>query len=409
MGTTTTIMINNHKDKEGENAQPNHWQVKFRKLKEFKATHGHIDANHDDMRPGLSRFIKNQMKKDQEGKLNKSRKNRLEVLGVDFSVDSVAAVLENDRKVLEKEGDGTTTGEGKKKSMWKKKYAELVKFHQENGTCNVPEDHPLAEWVQLQKKRFVRMQKNNPKKVELLNELGFEWLSEKKKRQEGVFQRKLALLRAFKQEHGHCDVPEDHPRLGRWMKSLRTRYASGALQKNHPKKVETLNKVGIAWGDEDDKKLPRKVEHLDGLGVTSKKDPMSTAGNEATSTEKANRHNFQKKLALLCWFKNKNGHFNVPDNHPELGHWTKSLRSRYASGELQESHPGAVNKLTKLGFVWDHQKDIGTTSPVGKTKVGRNLDGKNHRGTEPGKKMKMLKERNKNSGSNCDAVPSSAN
>jgi len=266
------------------------------------------------------------------------------------------------------------------------------------------------------------LQKNQPKNVERLNEVGIKWeneddkklprkvqhldeldvtLSDKKKHHEDLFQKKLALLSAFKEEHGHCDVPDDHPRLGRWVKSLRVRYASGGLQKNQPKNVERLNEVGIKWENEDDKKLPRKVQHLDGLDVSSTKNP--TTANEATSTSKMTpNRNFQKKLALLCAFKDENGHLNVPKDHPELGRWVKLLRSRYASGELQKTYPGVMDKLTTLGFVWDHQKGIDTTSSVGKTKIGRNLDSKNHRGNGPGKKMKMLKDSKKKTGSNCD-------
>merc|ERR1712165_551341 len=386
----------------------------------------------------------------------------LEALGVDFSVDHVAAALENDCKIgkgegVTKEGSGTV-----KKNMWRKKYAALVKFHGENGTCDVPANHPLAKWVQLQKRRFVKMQKNCPRKVKLLNEIGFDWgkqsatttmtQSEKKKHHNVLFQKKLALLRAFKDEHGHCNVPADQPELGRWVKSLRARHVSGALQKNHPEKVEKLNELGIEWKSKDDttpvdatvvksesmtpldkkkhhdalfkKKLdllcafkdehghcnapadhselgrwvqflrtrhasgdlqknhPEKVEELNELG-------FEWDVNDAS--KKNRRSSFEEKLNLLCAFKDEHGNCNVPPDHPELGHWVTSLRTRYASGLLQKKHPNVVDKLTALGFVWSHQKHVVNATLV-KNSVRKN------RGNGWDKKVRMLKEYKKKTG-----------
>merc|ERR1712038_653631 len=282
-----------------------------------------------------------------------------------------------------KEGSGTV-----KKNMWRKKYATLVEFHRENGTCDVPADHKLAKWVQLQKRRFVKMQKNCPKRVKLLNEIGFDsgkqsstttmTQSEKKKHHNDLFKKKLALLHAFKDEHGHCDVPANQPELGRWVKSLRARHASGALQKNHPEKVEKLNELGIEW--------------------KSKDETTPVDGTVAKSYFKQGRQErFPKKLALLRDFKDEYGNCNVPPDHPELGHWVTSLRTRYASGLLQKKHPNVVDKLTALGFVWNHQKHVVTATLVPDTTLGKNSVRKN-RGNGWDKKVRMLKEYKKKTG-----------
>merc|ERR1712038_923061 len=349
-----------------------------------------------------------------------------------------------------KEGSGTV-----KKNMWRKKYAALVEFHGENGTCDVPADHPLAKWVQLQKRRFVKMQKNCPRKVKLLNEIGFDWgkqsattimtQSEKKKHHNFLFQKKLALLHAFKDEHGHCNVPADRSELGRWVQFLRARHASGDLQKNHPEKVEKLNELGIEWKSKDDttpvdatvaksdskqgrqERFPKKLALLRDFkdehgncnvpknhpelgrwvqflrsryasGGLKKKNPglvdeLDTLGFEwdvNDTPEKNRRSSFEEKLDLLRAFNDENGHCNVPLDHPELGHWVKSLRTRYASGLLQKKHPNVVDKLTALGFVWNHQKDVVTATLVQDTTLGR--------GNGWGKKVRMLKEYKKKTG-----------
>merc|ERR1712038_832361 len=262
-----------------------------------------------------------QLKKNQEGKLNQSKRDKLEALGVDFSVDDVAVALESDCKI-EKGEDVTKGGSGTvRKDMWRKKYAALVEFHGEHGTCDVPADHPLAKWVQLQKRRFVKMQKNCPRKVKLLNEIGFDWgkqsatttmtQSEKKKHHNVLFQKKLALLRAFKDEHGHCNVPADQPVLGRWVKSLRARHVSGALQKNHPEKVEKLNELGIEWKSKDD-----------------------TTPVDATVAKSESMTPFDKKKHHDALFK--------------------------------KNHPEKVEKLNELGIEWKSKDD---TTPVDGTVV----------------------------------------
>lgn len=69
------------------------------------------------------------------------------------------------------------------------------------------------------------------------------------------FKKKFALLEEFKNEHGDCDVPDDHPELGRWVKNIRTRYQRGGLKKNYPEGVEKLTELGFDFsGDTFSKK-----------------------------------------------------------------------------------------------------------------------------------------------------------
>jgi len=67
-----------------------------------------------------------------------------------------------------------------------------------------------------------------------------------------VSSRRFALLRAYKDENGDCNVPETHPKLGKLVKNLRDRYTSGVLQKNHPGLVEKMTKLGFEWANQSD-------------------------------------------------------------------------------------------------------------------------------------------------------------
>jgi len=61
---------------------------------------------------------------------------------------------------------------------------------------------------------------------------------------------RLRMLVAFKNEHGHCMVPQSHPHLGAWVKWQREKYAlfeDGKTSYFTPEKIERLNKLGFVW------------------------------------------------------------------------------------------------------------------------------------------------------------------
>ena len=76
---------------------------------------------------------------------------------------------------------------------------------------------------------------------DVLVELGFEWAT-KKKGDNALWEKNLAMLRKFKEEHGHCNVPQKTPALGIWVNNSRQR--KSALSKE--KKAE-LDALGFTW------------------------------------------------------------------------------------------------------------------------------------------------------------------
>ena len=61
---------------------------------------------------------------------------------------------------------------------------------------------------------------------------------------------RMQMLIDFKNEHGHCMVPQNHPHLGAWVKWQREKYALYEEgKKNHftPEKIERLNDLGFVW------------------------------------------------------------------------------------------------------------------------------------------------------------------
>jgi len=126
-------------------------------------------------------------------------------------------------------------------------------------------------------------------------------------------------LKAFKKEHGHCDVPfryQPNPTLGHWVANIR-----------HAKKFDTLA---------EDKFLI-----LDALGFTWMIKPHGI------------QVPWKQRINDLKAFKKEHGHCKVPNEYqpnPALGKWVSNLRQRKKLGTLAEDK---TLMLDGLGFCWD--------------------------------------------------------
>ncbi len=63
---------------------------------------------------------------------------------------------------------------GTHQERWSMHYEELVEFHATNGHCNVHRAYSLGQWVNHQR-QTKKNGKLSAKRIELLDNLGFEW------------------------------------------------------------------------------------------------------------------------------------------------------------------------------------------------------------------------------------------
>jgi len=143
---------------------------------------------------------------------------------------------------------------------WEQTYSQLIKFVEEFGHTRVPQrykENPLlAFWVSIQRKNYKLFQKGvtsicmTEKKVELLENIGFEWdLSSP------PWERRYYELVRFHKEFGHSRVPRSfapNPSLGKWVTTQRVNYKNyknggdkpGGMTEN---RIKLLNKLGFMW------------------------------------------------------------------------------------------------------------------------------------------------------------------
>jgi hypothetical protein len=135
-----------------------------------------------------------------------------------------------------------------------------------------------------------------------------------------VVRQRLRELAAFKQEHGHCNVPSTYPPnppLALWVKYVRRRAKNRELDSEL---VGRLDRLGFSWA------LRRRSVY---------------------------RLEWDAMIATLAAFKKKHGHCRVPQDLPEcrqLGLWVVETRRRKKLGLLDRRR---IRQLDRLGFVWD--------------------------------------------------------
>lgn len=202
-----------------------------------------------------------------------------------------------------------------------------------------------------------------------------------------AFSEWLGLLLAYKDEYGHCRVPERcvfrDRKLGRWVRRIRAVHRNGVLA---PDKVERLDAAGFVWEPwlaDFARHLKRLEAYVAEHGHCMVPSDCVTDGVDLGAVVGRIRHRrellapeqvaaldrigfvwsvFDKQFDEWCGrlsaYKAAHGDFCVPqpyvteDGH-RLGNWVSIVRTRRKQGRLGESK---IAKLDRLGFEWDGYK-----------------------------------------------------
>ena len=199
-----------------------------------------------------------------------------------------------------------------------------------------------------------------------------------------TWDERLDELVKYKTEHGHCNVPKRHERLGRWVDTQRSRRKQGKLSEVRVKKLDDL---GFNWGtargilptwDERYEELKHhKLEHgtcnisqsqgplgdwVHNVRRRRKKGKISEEQIQrlddlgfSWGTDRALRGTlptWDERLDELRKYKTKHGNCSVPQRQGPLGQWVS--KQRYRKDKLSEKR---VQKLDDLGFNWGKARD----------------------------------------------------
>jgi hypothetical protein len=249
------------------------WEQWFAKLVAYKEANGHCKMG---IRNPLGIWCSIQRNLRKKKKLCLERIARLEAIGFCWDLDSTA---------------------------WEQKFSELVAYKEVHGHCNVPNDgSPLGNWCINQRQRKDRL---SPEQIARLEAIGFSWDPHS-----DSWENMFALLVAYKESHGHCNVPQATPQLGGWCNNQRNR-----KDKLSQEQIARLDAIGFCW------------------------DPKAAIWNQ--------------RIAELIAYKKANGHCNVPNNGSALGNWCIAQRQFRKKNKLS---PQKIAQLDAIGFCWSFKK-----------------------------------------------------
>lgn len=272
------------------------WEEMFAALVEFKRQHGHCKAprRYPDV-PSLGGWVNTQRFAKQNGKLEASKADRLEAIGFVWNATAetwekmfeelkqyktahggcavptnrpkykkLASWISQQRLIWQElqvgqrqarqhtlsrmkrlEELGFDFGEVKNHQYrWEDGFTDLQQYKAQHGHCNVPsqsEENPeLAEWVSGQRTQMTAGTLTEKKRVRL-TELGFICDSH-----EVNWQTMYEALSVYKQQNGHCCVPNawpENPRLASWVSSQRYARSRGDLSEE---RVCLLDAIGFS-------------------------------------------------------------------------------------------------------------------------------------------------------------------
>lgn len=351
------------------------------KLKQYKEKHGDCLVPAEDEE--LGSWVVRLRSLAEKGKLAEDRRMKLDELGFVWRVG------------LTKEGA---------KIKWQEQYAKLEEYSKKHGDCLIPnaydKDPELGIWVSNQRSNWKEGVLLDDRKA-LLDEIGFDWDPKEKVHKaviDAKWESRYSELKAFRQQHGHCEVPPGTA-LSSWIKSQRTaRYNKSSTGRRllSEEDIRRLDEIDFIWKPKDDteqwesmfkslskyksihgnclvRKRDEEDENLAKLGKwvqtqrrlkkkgrmqqdrEKKLDDLGFVWSVRDCAEQDQTKNDEKWLINykeLCSFYLKNGHTLVP-TQTTLGVWVAHQRYLFKQNELKEDRS---EMLEEIEFVWsvDH-------------------------------------------------------
>ena len=208
---------------------------------------------------------------------------------------------------------------------WDKRFQELKDYKQKYGDCHVPTaKSDLGRWVNAQRVNYQdKLTKNGTaitqEHIDRLESIGFVW----KFRTTMCWEDRFKQLETFRQEHGHCIVPQHYQKdhhFGRWVSKQREQYR--LLQAGKPsqiteERVKRLDSLGMVWNAKKWRDMRKNI--LDDSNASPI--PYKSELNNNSSSINSSSHNLDSK------FSKTNG---------------KKITYKY-SGQIQEQHPEPPN------------------------------------------------------------------
>jgi hypothetical protein len=291
------------------------FERRFQLLKKYHKKHGHCDVPDSDKNKKtqlLAKWCNNQRTLRKVSPLYPlNRVRRLDELGFSWSI-------------LDKK--------------FEHNLGLLIQYHSTHGHCNVSttENRSLSQWCSsLREEGRKKMSSVLTKERRArLNELDFQWHNLKKEKNDLIWEQQFALLKEYKEKHGHCNVKESSDNkllisLAHWCVKLR---------KERRKKVKWLTR--------------ERISRLNTLGF-----PWHYVRKEENDLR------WEEQFTRLKEYKKKHGNCDVSASRLEskykpLFRWILRQRQYYHC-KSNVLTPERKAKLDSIGFSWKNPIKLG--------------------------------------------------
>ncbi|MBF0379425.1 MAG: Helicase associated domain protein [Magnetococcales bacterium] len=191
------------------------WEEMFVALTEYRDHHGDcLVPESYAQNSELGWWVATQRKAKLSGQLDQPRIQRLDALGFIWDIAE---------------------------ANWLDMYRQLFIFAHEKGHCLVSKSHPatmlLSKWCDNQRKAKANNTLSQDQ-INRLSELNFVW-----EQKQVIVEEMMIVLKAFKEEQGHCNVPTQgskYSQLGLWLQFQRQSYKKGELDPLRQQKLEEM-------------------------------------------------------------------------------------------------------------------------------------------------------------------------
>eukprot|EP00956_Cyclotella_meneghiniana_P002670 scaffold3158_cov47-Cyclotella_meneghiniana.AAC.5 len=214
--------------------------------------------------------------------------------------------------------------------VWENKFNVLKQYKEKYGECGIPYTDPdLGEWMTYHRQLKADADNTTTSSSSLLHpltqsrlakldEIGFEWTTP-------VWDRRLQELTDYVNQHGHTDVPIQHPTgLGVWMINQKFN-----LKDMSPQRIAALDSINFIWNH---------------------------------NRKKRNNKMWDVRYSELCLYVDKHGSANVPTTagaHSKLSKWVGKQREEYKKFVNKQSSQldrHRIERLNEIGFTWSMQQ-----------------------------------------------------
>ena len=177
-------------------------------------------------------------------------------------------------------------------------YEQLKEYKAEHGHCNVAirykKNKTLGKWCNNMREQYKIYLKRikakeegdditlnrlpkcpmNSERVRLLEEIGFQWSTNREDTFDKAWERRLEELKAFKAENDHCQVPhgyEENPVLAEWVHRQRCTYSDMKKREAKGETLKAKRKSQAKPTDRDpDEIIRQRMAILEELGFSFK-------------------------------------------------------------------------------------------------------------------------------------------